>query len=140
MISLYYKLVVGVSCAHLGFGIFPSRNYEFKNQSWKYHKGTFIWIKTNYIFSAFLKTKSKFHQMTFHITIDREIILKYLRELQVLSKSSIDYTLEIWLPILNTKWHHHPYKSSPIYYKGYFVLIFGAIEIWWYLEYPSKNE
>ncbi len=47
-------------------------NHEPQNQSWKYHKGTFLWVKTDYIFFAFLKTKFEFHQMIINIIINYE--------------------------------------------------------------------
>jgi hypothetical protein len=74
--------------------------------------------------------------MTLHITIDREVIEKYLHKLvQVLFEGSADYPLESWWPIFNTKWYHHPNKSSVICYKSYFVSMFGAIKM-----YKSKYE
>jgi hypothetical protein len=33
-----------------------------------------FWVKIDSIFSMFLKAKYELHKMTFHITIDREII------------------------------------------------------------------
>jgi hypothetical protein len=41
----------------------------------------FFWVKTNFIFFAFLKAKSELHKMILHVNVDHEIVLKYLDEL-----------------------------------------------------------
>jgi hypothetical protein len=63
------------------------------------HKNTikahFFWFKTNYVLFTCLKAKLKLHQMTICITIDYEIIKKYVHELvKILSESFVDYYLE----------------------------------------------
>jgi hypothetical protein len=65
----------------LGSSIFPSLEIMKLKISSENTYGTFLWVKIDFIFSAFLKTKSELHQMTLHIIIKFEIIQKYFHEL-----------------------------------------------------------